>query len=232
MIRPRAFAALVAAGAAIAACSHLSSGTSPVAIQLVLHQPYELEVGDTVQLSAYALDEAGDSVGAPIIWRAPDTTVTVDSLTGRATAAYPAATGRIQARTGSLVSDIVTFSTYNRSDTIVIDSTADTTTMQPTDSVSGALVASLQSFALGGGSFNRRLTYTLSDPADSSVTLDGGRLAVTVSTLADGTPAAPVHVHKTAAVAPDSAVVVVSAARPSGTAVPGSGQRFVVHILH
>ncbi|HEU5358723.1 MAG TPA: hypothetical protein VFU45_06375 [Gemmatimonadales bacterium] len=232
MIGRRAFVVLAAAAAMAAACSHLSSGTSPVAIQLVLHQPYELEVGDTVQLNAYALDEAGDSVGAPIIWRAPDTTVTVDSLTGRATAAYPSSTGRIQARTGSLVSDVVTFSTYARSDTIVIDSTADTTTMQPTDSVSAALVASLQSFALGGGSFNRRLSYTISLPADSSVTLEGGHLAVTVSTLADGTPAAPVHLHKTAAPAPDSAVVVVSAARPSGTVVPGSGQRFVVHILH
>lgn len=220
------------AGVAVTACSHLSSGTGPVAIQLVLQQPYELEVGDTVQLRAYALDEAGDSVGAPIIWRAPDSTVTIDSLTGRATAVYPSVSGRVQARTGTLVSDVVTFSTYPRSDTIIIDSAADTTTMQPTDSVSGALVASLQSLAPAGGSFNRRLTYTLTSPADSSVTLDGGLLTVTVSTGVDGTPSAQVHLHKTAAAAPDSALVTVGAVRPSGTIVPGSGQTFTVHILH
>lgn len=231
-MRRRTIAGALLAGAAIAACSHLSSGTSPVAIQLVLRQPYELETGDTVQLRAFALDEAGDSVAASIIWRAPDTTVTVDSLTGRATAAYPNTTGRLQARTGTLVSDVVTFTTYPRSDTIVIDTAADTTTMQPTDSVSAALVASLQSFAPAGGSFNRRLVYAVAWPADSSVTLDGGALSATVSTAADGTPAAAVHLHKTAAPAPDSAVVTVGATRPSGTVVPGSGQTFTVHILH
>ncbi|MGB7212081.1 MAG: hypothetical protein WBC97_05580 [Gemmatimonadales bacterium] len=228
----RRLAFALVAGVAVAACSHLSSGTGAVAIQLVLQQPYELEVGDTVQLSAYALDEAGDSVGATIIWRAPDSTVTIDSVLGRATAVYPNTTGRLQARTGTLVSDVVTFSTYPRSDTLVIDSAADTTTMQPTDSVSAALVASLQSFVNDSGIFNRRLTYTITSPTDSSVTLDAGRLTATVSTLVDGTPAAPVHVHKTAAAAPDSAIVTVSATRPSGAIVPGSGQTFTVHILH
>lgn len=231
-MRLRTIAGALLAGAAIAACSHLSSGTSAVAIQLVLQQPYELEVGDTVQLRAYALDEAGDSVAAPIIWRAPDTTVTADSLTGRATAGYPNSTGRLQARTGTLVSDVVTFSTYPRSDTIVIDPAADTTTMQPADSVSAPLVASLQSFAPAGGSFNRRLVFTVTWPADSSVTLDGGHLTATASTAADGTPAVPVHLHKTAAPAPDSAIVTVAAARPSGAVVPGSGQAFTVYILH
>ncbi|MGH7533521.1 MAG: hypothetical protein ACREL4_09545 [Gemmatimonadales bacterium] len=229
-MRCRAFA--LAAGVALAACSHLSSGTGPVAIQLVLQQPYELEIGDTVQLSAYALDEAGDSVGATIIWRAPDSTVTIDSLTGRATAVYPNTTGRLQARTGTLVSDVVTFSTYPRSDTIVIDTAADTTTMQPTDSVSAELVASLRSFVPDSGIFNRRLTYTIASPADSTVTLDGGRLITTVSTGVNGTPSAAVHLHKTAAAAPDSAIVTVGATRPSGTPVPGSGQTFTVYILH
>jgi hypothetical protein len=222
-------AAVLAALAITAGCSHLGGGTGPVAIQLVLPARLELEVGDTLQLRAYTLDESGDSIGAPIIWRAGDTTVAVDSLTGRATALYPRTTGRLQARSGTLVSDVVTFSTFPRSDTLAVDSTADTTTVLSGDSISAPLVASVRSFVNDSGIFNRQLTYQVTAPADSSVTLDGGRLLVTVTTASDGTPAAPVRVHRTSAPAPDSALVTVSAARPSGTAVPGSGQRFVIH---
>lgn len=219
----------LAALLAAAGCSHLGSSTGPVAIQLVLPSRLELEVNDTLQLQAFALDENGDSIGSPIVWRAGDTTIAVDSTTGRLTALYAGTIGRVQARSGTLVSDVVTFSTFVRADTIVVDSTADTTTVLSGDSVSAALVASIRSFVTDTGIFNRRLTYAIVSPTDSSVTLDGGALVASVSTASDGTPAAPVHVHKTAAPAPDSAVVTVSAQRPSGTAVPGSGQRFVVH---
>lgn len=215
---------LVAAG-----CSHLGSGTGPVAIQLVLPPRLELEVGDTVQLRAYTLNENGDSTGAPIIWRPGDTTVAVDSATGRATAVYPRTTGRLQARSGTLVSDVVTFSTFLRSDSVVVDSTADTTTVLSGDSISAPLVAQVISFVNDSGIFNRQLTYTLLAPADSSVTLDGGKLSATVTTGADGAPISPVRVHTTAAPAPDSAIVSVSAVRPSGVAVPGSGRHFIVY---
>lgn len=226
----RTFAAGLAVLLAAAGCSHLGNGTGPVSIQLRLPGRLELEVNDTLQLDAFALDENGDSIGSPIIWRAGDTTIAVDSTTGRATALYSGTTGRVQARSGTLVSDVVTFSTFLRSDTIAIDSTADTTTVLSGDSVSAPLVASVRSFVTDSGIFNRRLTFTITSPVDSSVTLDGGALATTVSTASDGTPAAPVHVHKTAAIAPDSVIVTVSAQRPSGTAVPGSGQQFIVHI--
>jgi hypothetical protein len=220
---------IAAAAVFLAACSQWAGPGGPVALEIALPAHVELEVGDTTQLRARALDQQGDSVAATLVWRAGDTTVAVDSLTGRATAVTPSTIGRIQVRSGTLVSDFLTFTTFPRSDTIAIDSTADTTTVVSGDSVSAPLVASLQSYVPAGGVANRRLTFQMVAPTDSSVVLTGDAKTLTVSTAVDGTPVTAVRVHLIGTPRPDSAVVSVSAARPSGTAVPGSGQRFVVY---
>ncbi|MFI5235460.1 MAG: hypothetical protein ACHQXA_07110 [Gemmatimonadales bacterium] len=229
MKRPSLPILLAATGALALGCSHLASTNGPISLQVFVPPVLELEVGDTVQLRARALDEAGDSVAAQIIWHVGDTTIAIDSMTGRITALLPNFPGRVQARTGTLVSEVLTFNTFVRADTIVIDSTADTTTVLTGDSVSTPLVAHLKSLVTDSGIPARRLIYTILSPADSSVTLDGGAKADTVGTASDGSPAAPIHLHKNAPIAPDSALVLVSATRPSGTPVPGSGQRFIVH---
>ena len=54
------------------------------------------------------------------------------------------------------------------------------------------------------------------------------QLADTVLTSADGTAITSLELVP-GAVAPDSAVVTVSATRVRGAVVPGSGQRFVLH---
>ncbi len=49
-------------------------------------------------------------------------------------------------------------------------------------------------------------------------------------TGADGTPSPPVTLDRVAGqTAPDSAIVTVAATTATGAAVPGSGQRFIVH---
>ena len=66
--------------AAALGCSNITdsgSGTGVVALEVKVPSRLELEVGDTIKLSARALDRNGDSVAADITWLSPDTTVGV-----------------------------------------------------------------------------------------------------------------------------------------------------------
>ncbi|MBA2627156.1 MAG: hypothetical protein H0U85_04035, partial [Gemmatimonadales bacterium] len=72
--------------AAALACSNITADDSGViALDVQVPARLELEVGDTIQLAARALDRNGDPTDATITWQTPDTTVTVDAVTGRAT---------------------------------------------------------------------------------------------------------------------------------------------------
>ena len=65
-------------------CSNITdTGSGVVALEVKVPSRLELEVGDTIQLSARALDRNGDSVAAEITWLSPDTTVGVVATTGR-----------------------------------------------------------------------------------------------------------------------------------------------------
>jgi hypothetical protein len=67
------------------------------------------------------------------------------------------------------------------------------------------------------------------DPAARTVQFPNGALADTVLTGVDGAPVAPVALDRvTGTTAPATATVEVTALRPSGAAVPGSGQTFTV----
>ena len=68
---------------AVVACSSLGDPGQPVAIEFFVPSPTIVEIDDTIILRARVLDANGDSVGAEIRWRTPDTAkVGVDSLTG------------------------------------------------------------------------------------------------------------------------------------------------------
>ena len=84
-------------------CSNLTEGAGGV-VELEIRQPAvtTIEVGQTVQLSARALNRDGDPVNVPISWRTPDATLTVDDQ-GLVTGVAPG-TGQVQAFAGSLVS--------------------------------------------------------------------------------------------------------------------------------
>ena len=70
----------VLAALGLAACTGLSTGTAPVAIEFV-NPPASITAGDSVQLRVRVLDRAGDSVGATVrlITLNPDT-LKVDSV--------------------------------------------------------------------------------------------------------------------------------------------------------
>jgi len=95
----------------IAACGKLPTSSDGVAF-LQIEQPSNrtIAVGGTLQLHALALDRAGNPLDVPVLWRTPDTTITVGASTGLVTGVAPDS-GRVQAVIGEdkvLISDFIT----------------------------------------------------------------------------------------------------------------------------
>ena len=84
-------------------CSDLTEGAGGV-VELEIRRPAQtqIEVGQTLQLSARALDRDGNPVDVPITWRTSDPTLTVDDQ-GLVTGVTPGP-GQVQAFAGSLAS--------------------------------------------------------------------------------------------------------------------------------
>lgn len=218
--------------AAVAGCSNLTEEGGLAGLEIRIPRPPVVQVGQTIQLSARALDRQGDSVGATITWLTPDTTVTLTpggQLTGRT----GGGTARVQAEVGTLVSDFVTFTVNPRPDTLKLvgDSVL---TVAAGVTASAALRAALESFAPPQPLAGDVITYAITapvfpDPTQRTVELPGGVLTLDATTGFDGSPSTPVTVNRVAGrTSPDSAIVTVTALTAAGTLVPGSGQRFIV----
>jgi hypothetical protein len=218
---------------ALAGCSDIG-GTKGgvVALELRLPTPPAVEQHDTLPLVARALDADGNEVqGAQIFWIALDSSLILDS-TGTVTTDSSSGSGRIQARTGTLLSDLVTLEIHRRSDTLAVTGPT-TLTVLSTDSASGGLLAAVQSLTPDtAGVNNTRILYQVVDTAAAKgkVRFEGNTLALRAATGADGQPATAVTLRRVpGATAPASVIVRVSATRPSGIAVPGSGQTFTIN---
>jgi hypothetical protein len=216
-------------------CSNLTdTGGGVVALELRAPAVTSIEVGDTVRLSARALDKQGDSVATEISWRSVDTTLVVDGA-GLVTGHAPGI-GRVQAVVGSLSSDPVALTVTARADSVVLIG-PDTSSVQPGDPASVPLAAQLTTTTPPGPLQGGTLVYTIIEPvfasaADRTVEFPSGALADTVTTGADGQPVIPVSISRVPGVtSPDSAIVAVSASRAHGVPVPGSGQQFIVRFL-
>jgi hypothetical protein len=212
-------------------CSDLAgTGGGVVALELRLQNPAVVEQQDTLVLSARALDVNGKPVAADIFWRTPDSALIVDS-TGLVTTEASSGSGRVQARTGSLLSDLVSLEIHRRSDTLVLHGPA-TITVPATDTASAALVAAVQSLAPDTvGISNTRILYEIVDTATAqgNFHFQGGGLSLRAATGLTGEPLVPVTLRKASpGTAPASVTVVVSATRPSKVGVPGSGQVFTI----
>ncbi|HEV8600526.1 MAG TPA: hypothetical protein VGQ69_14295 [Gemmatimonadales bacterium] len=99
----------VALAALITFCGNLPTTSEGVAF-LQVEKPANttIELGDSLQLHAVALDKAGDPLDVPILWRTPDTTIAVEATSGLVTTLAPGQ-GRVQAVVGDdeLVSDFI-----------------------------------------------------------------------------------------------------------------------------
>jgi hypothetical protein len=210
-------------------CSDITAGAGGV-VELEITAPANttLETGETLQLSARALDKNGNPVSVPITWLAADATLTVDPTTGVVSGVSPG-TGRVQAYAGTLPSPFLTFNVIARADTLILvgDSVV---TVGPGVASSTPLVTQLQSFSPASTLPQRDVVYQVTFPPDvgpHSVELAGGVLIDTLQTGADGTVQAAI-LSRVNVTSPDSAVVEVRAYRTRGALVPGSGQRFIV----
>ena len=214
---------------AVLGCSGLDEGDGGVvALQVEVPVPPNVEVGDTLQLHATALDANGDPVDVAIGWQAADPTVSVNA-TGLVTG-VSAGTGRVQAREGSLGSNVVTLTVIARADTLLLlgDSIR---TVPAAGGTSGDLVTALRTFTPDTTVASRPVIYAITFPVAGTapgVTLSGGAQTDTVNTGADGTVTGMQLLRVASQPPVDSAVVTVRAERTRGAAVPGSGQRFVI----
>lgn len=222
----RAVAAL--ATALLLGCSSLGEGDSVVSLEIRTPQPAVVEQHDTIHLRARALNLQGDSVAAVITWTAADTLVQVtgaDSLTTE----FTSGTGRAQARSGSLRSDLVSFTVRRRSDSLALTGPAADTVLAG-DSASAPLLAAVLSLTpdtagIGGS----RIHYAVDPAAVGLVRFAGDVSELYAPTGSTGAPSVPVTLRRVPGMAqPASVTVTVDAVRPSGRAVPGSGQSFTV----
>ena len=235
-MRPRT---LLSLSAFLIACSNVTETNGVISLEVLAPLNPAVEVGDTLHLTARALDRDGNEVTtAPIVWRTPDTTLAVDSLAGVVTGLVGPATGRVQAQTGTLASNFVTVTIQARPDTLVLEG-PDTLRITTGTVTSPPLTTRLDTYssgataALAGGT----IIYEIIEPtfptlADRTVELPGGIVLDTVTTGSAGMPSPEVTLSRvTGMTQPDSAIVEVRAFQARGSVpVPGSGQRFIVRI--
>jgi hypothetical protein len=211
-------------------CSNLTEGAGGV-VGLEIQTPSlnTIEVGETLQLTVQALDKDGNPVAAPVTWLAQDTTLTVDAA-GAITGVFPGP-GHVQAFSGSLASELETFTVIARADALVL--TGDSVITVPAGvTASAPLLVELQSFSPAGPLPSRPVVYTVTSPPDvgpHTVELPGAVLTDTVLTGTDGAVSSVTLNRVNGTTQPATAIVEVRAFRTRGEAVPGSGQRFTVN---
>lgn len=95
---------------ALAGCGNLPvTGDGVVAIEIVMPGTLALKQGESIQMEARALDASGQVIAADIRWFTSDTTVLVDETGGLVTGLTESGIGRVQARIGTLRSDVIAF---------------------------------------------------------------------------------------------------------------------------
>lgn len=214
-------------------CSDVFDTTNEVVqVQVLANIVTILDVTDTSRVFAQALNKDGDVVStAPIDWLALDTTAQVDA-SGLVRADFPGQ-ARVQAQSGTLLSNILNFTVVPRPDTVVIVG-EDTLRVLVGEGSSAALVVRLDTYEMGdtlpaGGG---RIEYKVVEPDSTqprSVEFTGQVTIDTITTDAGGTSAVPILLNRVSGImSPDSAIVEVTAFRFQIDTVPGSGQRYII----
>ena len=206
-----------------------------MALEVVRPEVTQLEIGDSLQMQAQALDQDGNVVpDAGLWWSTPDTTLRVDSLLGWVVPLEPNLSGRVIARAGSLVSSPTTFSFVARADTLILVSAEDVT-VPAEEASSGPIDVRIESFDPAGPLSGRPVIFEViepvfPDPLARTVELSTGVLLDTVQTSSTGGPVPAVELRTAGGgPPPDSAVVEIRSFRARGTtAVAGSGRRVIV----
>ncbi|HWC72906.1 MAG TPA: hypothetical protein VG454_03140 [Gemmatimonadales bacterium] len=196
-----------------------------VALEVVLPDGGQLEIGDTLFPRARALNGHGDTVTSNIFWEALDTAViaVLDSSTG-ATLGKAIGSGRVEALVGLLRSNPQAITVIPHLDSVLaLGPTRDTVSIAA-DSLSDSL--GVQLFSSPPPASNRRVVFAATTfpagaplvtfvPKDTLFSSFSGVAAVRLRLTAGNSP-------------PDSVVVTATVQRPDGTPIPGSPVTFVV----
>lgn len=232
--------ARVALLALVAGCSDVvGDGGGVVFLEVTPPVPPQVEVGDTIQLVARALDLNGEPVAATITWRTPDpANVFVDPATGRVAGITAGTVGRVQAVETTLASDFLSLTVIARADTVevpdapLVVAAGETVSPVLAPRVAARSDADPSGFVpvSGRNVILEIVQPVFADPAARTVEITGAALIDTVVTGSDGLPTTPVTLSRvTGATAPATVLVEVRVPRRSGALVPGSGQRFTVN---
>ena len=209
------------------ACKVSTNLDQVVALEVVLPNGGQLEVGDTLLPSARALNGRGDTITTNIFWVTLDTTslTVLDSTTG-ATLGDTIGQGRLEARVGLLTSNPQTISVITHLDSVEAATlvTRDTIIISQPDTISDSL--RVQLFATPVVAAGRKVvfsatTFPASDPLVTLVPRD------TISSSFTGLAATQVR-RPAGGTLPDSVVVSATVQRPDGRPIPGSPVTFVV----
>jgi len=210
------------------ACKVSTNLDQVIALEVVLPNGGQVEVGDTLLPSARALNGHGDTITTDIFWVTLDTTIitVLDSTTG-ATLGDLIGQGRLEARVGLLTSNPQTVTVITHLDSVLPAApvlTRDTIILSQADTISDSL--RVQLFASPALAVGRRVvfsatTFPASDPLVTLVPRD--------TIFSSGTGLAATQVRRPAGgTLPDSVVVSATVQRPDGTPIPGSPVIFVV----
>ena len=209
----------------VAACSGLEEGEGGVvAIEVETPEDSTLEVGEQVQVVAHALDVDGQVVEVPLQWQSTAAAVTVDG-TGLVTGVQPGPAD-VQAFSGSLPSEPVSFVVLARADTIIIaGDSVFTLPIAVEPPPVATLTVRLETFTPPGPVAEQPIIFEITSPAPGTtpvVQLAGGVQIDTVTTADDGTASAVISAVS-GQIAPDTAIVQVRAERSGGARGPRLG---------
>lgn len=174
---------------------------------------------------------------AAIRWRTPDTTITIDSLTGLVTPRFPSGSARIQAGVfgrDTIVSTIAGL-------TLTLTEKADSITLLTGDSLDvlqDTATATIRTRFVRGtpvvGVATRPAALRIIEPAPAdspAVRFLSGRVADSVMSDGAGGTSSQLRALR-GRTPPDRVVVEVTAHRASGEAIPGSAKRIVIRYRH
>jgi hypothetical protein len=196
------------------ACGQLGTDLDQiVALDVLLPDSGRMEVNDTLRPTARALNGRGDPVLAQIFWSSLDSAIltVVDDTTG-VTLADSVGTGRLQARVGSLRSNLLNVFVLPHLDTAyAVGDTVSVVNVALGDSLSDSLVVQVAAPSVGTNPLaSRRVAYAAAiyPPGGATFTFVPGD---TVKTTTAGIAAA--QLRFTGGTPPDSVVVTATLRR-------------------
>lgn len=229
----------------LAACTAITGDFSPV-VSIAYTGPSspELDEGDTLTLTAVALDASGDSLDVPVIWKVvtldPQTVpFTIDSLAGLITGLF-GGSAQVRGSADGLYTAPLTVTVLGVADSIAVIEPS-VVTVDTGVTVSAPLAVTIYDLPPGGDPTpvgSRPIRFSVVQPAPG--TPEASQLAIgpsggepgedslTVVLTSSGSGVAAVTARRVGLVQPDTAIIEAIPLSTLGDALPVTPARFIV----